>query len=155
MNNISILSQDEVLKKGIEFAGDVCYSGEYGQQVYNSPIEEGGEPITGFVYEKYGNGNINYYCYYENGIQNGECVDFYETGQLKRHCIMKKGQIFGKNSIWYENGNIKLIEYCKYGIVTSYEKFDEEGNVIDSKTEPNHVEKSLLEKYERLYEKSE
>ncbi|GMQ59692.1 hypothetical protein AN1V17_40920 [Vallitalea sediminicola] len=150
--NKSILSQDEVLKKGIEFTGDVCYSGEYGQQVYNLPIEEGGKPITGYVYEKYNNGNINYYCYYENGIKDGECIDFYETGKLKRHCMMEKGQILGKNYIWYENGNIKTKEFCKYGIVMSYKKFDEDGNIIDSKKEPNHVEKSLLEKYERLYE---
>ena len=28
------LSIAEVVSRGIEFTGDVCYSGEYGQQVY-------------------------------------------------------------------------------------------------------------------------
>ena len=36
------LSQREVVKIGIEFAGDVCYSGEYGQQVYTKESEDGG-----------------------------------------------------------------------------------------------------------------
>lgn len=152
MNNINILSQDEVLRRGIEFIEDVCYSGEYGQQVYNLPMEEGGNPITGLVYEKYSNGKINYYSYYENGIPNGEYVDFYESGQPKRHCIMNKGQILGENIVWYENGTIKLQEECKYGIVIFSKEFDEEGRVVSEKTEPNSFEKGLLEKYEKLYE---
>ncbi|GAB6085909.1 toxin-antitoxin system YwqK family antitoxin [Alkaliphilus crotonatoxidans] len=118
-------------------------------------MEEGGNPITGLVFERYINGNINYYSYYKNGIQDGECVNFYETGEPKRYCIMRRGQILGKNIVWYKNGNIKLIEYSKYGIVCSYEKFDEQGNMIDRKIEPNNVEKTLLEKYKKLYERSE
>ena len=50
MENVKTLSVEEVLKEGIEFAGDVCYSGEYGQQVYSEPMEDGGEPITGLLY---------------------------------------------------------------------------------------------------------
>lgn len=153
MKDINILSQDEVFKNGVEFTGDVCYSGEYGQQVFNLPMEEGGESITGLVYEKYSNGNINYYCYYESGIQNGEAVVFYESGKIKGYCIMQRGQILGENIIWYENENIKLVEDCKYGIVVSYKKFDKKGNLIDEKIEPNSFEKELLAKYKRLYER--
>ncbi|GFZ32146.1 hypothetical protein CSC2_26720 [Clostridium zeae] len=151
MENISIKSEDEILKEGTEFAGDVCYSGKYGQQVYNRPMEEGGEPITGLVYEKYSNGHIVYYCYYENGFKNGEYVGFYESSKVSRFCIMRDGQILGKNIEWYENGSVKSIEYCKHGVVISFEKWDEKGNLINKKTEANDSEKKLLEKFESMY----
>jgi hypothetical protein len=106
MQNINILSEDEVFEKGIEFDGDiVCFSGVHGVQVYNRPMEEGGEPVTGLVYEKYNNGHIAYYCYYENGIKNGECVRFYESTKIKEYYIMDHGTICGENIEWDENGN--------------------------------------------------
>lgn len=150
MESINILSEDEVFKNGVEFDGDVCFSGLFGQQVYNRPMEEGGEPITGLVYEKYNNGHLAYYCYYENGFKNGEYVRFYKSLRIYKYCIMKNGQIRGKRTEWYENGDIKFIEYCKYGVVISYEKWDEKGNLIDKKIEPNDSQKKLLEKFELL-----
>ncbi|MCM3700718.1 hypothetical protein [Paenibacillus macerans] len=57
MNEISFLTEEEVLLNGIEFTGDVCFSGEFGDQVFDKPMEEGGKPITGLVFEKYNNGN--------------------------------------------------------------------------------------------------
>ena len=152
MHNINILSEDEVLKNGIEFDGDVvCYSGIYGQQVYNRPMEEGGEPVTGLIYEKYRNGHLNYYCFLENGIKNGEYVGFYDSTKIKKFCVMKKGQVFGERIEWYENGSIKSTEHCKYGIVISCEKWDENGNLIYKQTEPSDSHKDLLAKYEEMY----
>lgn len=37
---MNILSKEEIITLGIEFAGDVCYSGVYGQQVYTKEIYE-------------------------------------------------------------------------------------------------------------------
>jgi antitoxin component YwqK of YwqJK toxin-antitoxin module len=152
MENTKILSKQEILEQGIEFKGDVCYSGEYGQQLFNLPMEEGGESINGLVYEKYSNGNINYYSYYENGIKEGEYVTFYESGKIKSYCIMQLGQILGRHIVWYQNEKIKLYEECKYGIVISAKKFNEEGKLVSEKIEPNTFEKDLLAKYERIYE---
>lgn len=41
MVNIKVLSQEKIVEKGIEFVGDICYSGEYGQQVFDKYMEEG------------------------------------------------------------------------------------------------------------------
>lgn len=152
MNEIQILTEDEVFNKGIEFDGDiVCFSGIYGQQVYNRPMEEGGEPVNGLVYEKYKNGHIAYYSYYENGISNGEFVEFYESTKIKKFRIMKKGTVCGESIEWFESGSVKSREYCKYGIVVSYEEWDENGNLVDKKTEPSDSHKKLLAKYEEMY----
>lgn len=45
------LSVAEVVSRGTEFTGDVCYSGEYGQQVYTKEDIDGGIPIEGILYE--------------------------------------------------------------------------------------------------------
>ena len=45
------LSQEIVLERGIEFNGEVCYSGEFGQQVCTKEVEDGGIPINGIIYE--------------------------------------------------------------------------------------------------------
>lgn len=79
---MKILSEREVIEKGIEFDGDVvCFSGVYGQQVYNRPMEMGGEPVTGLVgvaksYYKIGNTDFvmpeNYDGAYTDIIVNNE-----------------------------------------------------------------------------------
>lgn len=146
------LSLDEVIDKGIEFAGDVCYSGKYGQQVYTNELEKGGVPINGIIYERYPSGSLNYYCFYNNGIPNGQRVRFYESGKIKSYCIMDTGTIDGEHTEWYENGTIKLKEFCKYGLVLRLQEFDENGNIIKEKKELSIDEKSIYEKRLAYYE---
>ena len=105
---MAILSKEEVLRKGIEFAGEVCFSGEYGEQVYTKEDYEGGVPINGILYEKYDNGNLSYYAFYRNGLPHGEEVWFYESGKIKSTCIMDEGTIDGEYIERYESGNIKV-----------------------------------------------
>ena len=149
------LSMAEVINKGTEFIGDVCYSGEYGQQVCTKEDIDGGIPVEGILYERYSNGNLCYYCFYHDGIPHGQFVEFYETGKVKSCCVMDCGTIDGEHIKWYENGNIKLKEYCKYGLVLKMQEFDEEGNVIDEKTELNEGEKEIYDKWAEYYENRE
>lgn len=130
---MDLLTYDEVMEKGIEFIGDVCYSGDYGQQLYTREMEDGGNPIDGIVYEKYPSGALNYYAYYKNGIPNGERVRFYESGKIKSYEIMDTGTIDGNYIEWYEKGNIKLEKYCKYGLVLRMKEYNEEGNLLKEK----------------------
>lgn len=111
-------------------------------------MEDGGLAVTGIVYEKHS--NINYYCYYENGIKNGVYVDFYDSKKIKKFRIMQKGQIYGESIEWFESRIIKVREYCKYGIVTYSEKWDEKGVLVDKKVELNDFEKNLILKYESI-----
>ncbi|WP_340398980.1 hypothetical protein [Paenibacillus sp. FSL H8-0079] len=53
MLDYNLLSIEEVLLEGIEFEGEVCFSGKYGQEVFDKPIEDGGHPISGLLYERY------------------------------------------------------------------------------------------------------
>lgn len=146
------LSQNEVIHAGIEFAGDVCYSGEYGQQVYTREAEDGGVPVEGIVYENYPSGSLNYYCYYKNGIPHGEKAEFYECGKIKSYCIMDTGTIDGEKVEWYENGKIKRKQTCKYGLVLKLQEFDEDGNLVKEKKDLSEGEKITYEKWRKHYE---
>ena len=97
MLKLNIKTKDEILKEGIEFSGDVCFSGEYGQQVYDKEMEDGGHPITGLVYEKDEIGNILYYAFYDDGVQNGDYVSFYESGEIKEMHVMRNGAKWGES----------------------------------------------------------
>lgn len=146
------LSQEKVFEVGIEFSGDVCYSGQYGQQVYTKEMEDGGEPVEGILYEKYPNGKLNYYSYYKNGIPNGERVYFYESGKIKSHCVMDAGTIDGEHIVWFENGEVRKKEFCKYGMILWMREFDETGNLIREKLDLTEDEKIRYEKWKAHYE---
>lgn len=149
---MKILSYKEVINSGIEFTGDVCFSGEYGQQVYTSEMEDGGIPVNGILYELYPNGKLNYYAFYENGIPNGERVNFYDSGELKSYCIMEEGTIRGEHTEWYQNGTIKLQENCRYGFILNRKEFDDNGNIVYEKEVLTESEKEAYEKRVQYYE---
>ncbi|WCF10751.1 hypothetical protein NDS46_13270 [Paenibacillus thiaminolyticus] len=148
MDNYNILPIEKVLEEGIEFAGDVCFSGEWGQYVCSAPIEEGGQPITGIVYEKFENGNLEYYTYYKNGIMNGISVHFYESGKIKSVSNMYRGTTHGKTVCWHENGNVMSVADSKYGFDLTYKEWDESGKLIKEKMELSDFEKGMIEKYD-------
>lgn len=149
---MNLLSYDQVIKDGIEFAGDVCFSGESGYQVYDKEIEDGGKPINGILYELYPNGTLRNYAYYKDGMPNGERVNFYENGKIEDFGSLIKGTIEGEYTVWYENGVIQKKEFYKYGIALWSKEMDMEGNIIKEKTELSDSEKKLLEKYIEWYE---
>lgn len=151
MLKLNIKTKDEILKEGIEFSGDVCFSGEYGQQVYDKEMEDGGHPITGLVYEKDEIGNILYYAFYDDGVQNGDYVSFYESGEIKEMHVMRNGAKWGESVLLYKNRKPKHIEECKYGIVLSYRDFDIEGRLVKEKKEPSEYEKQLINKFQKVY----
>ncbi|MBN1056053.1 hypothetical protein DVW05_11940 [Clostridium botulinum] len=146
----SVLTEKMILQIGIEFSGDVCYSGEYGQQVFDKPMEDGGKPIDGIIYEKNEDGHVGYYKNYKNGIPNGESVEFYASGRLRSKCIMNRGTIDGEKIAWYENGKIKSKKNCKYGLVIECYEWDEEGNLINKKKNLTEGEKKIFDKCEKL-----
>lgn len=146
------LSKDEVISKGTEFAGEVCYSGEYGLQVYTKDDIDGGVPVEGILYERYKNGNLCYYAFYHEGIPNGLTVRFYESGKVQKCYVMDTGMVDGEYTEWYENGNVKLKKYCKYGFVLNMQEFDIAGNLIEEKKELTESEKISYEKMKKFYE---
>ncbi|MCR2803392.1 toxin-antitoxin system YwqK family antitoxin [Paenibacillus soyae] len=111
-------------------------------------MEEGGTAVIGLLYEKYPNGTLAYYSYYENGIPHGVTVEFYRDGKVKEHKYMENGTIAGKSISWHENGNIKAIAENKYGFKVHYREWDENGSLIKEKQEPTAFEQEMITKYD-------
>lgn len=155
MEELKILTKDEVLARGLEFDGEIIqYSGEYGEQVCDTSLENKELPITGILYEMHSNGNLNYYSYYVNGFPDGETVYFYEDGSLKSYESLLNSVSHGKTVCWYENGSVKSKSTSKYGITTSLLEWDENGNLVKEEYSPSEFGKRMIEKYESM-EKSE
>lgn len=150
---MQLLSMEEVVSIGVEFKDDVCFSGEYGQQVYTKEIDKGGIPVEGILYEKYSNGRLAYYAYYEDGIPNGISVSYYPSGSIESYCVMDAGTIDGEYTGWYEDGTLKVKKICKYGFVLSMKEFDEKGNMVKEKKGLDESEKKRYEKLANYYEK--
>ena len=54
--------------------------------------------------------------YYENGIQVGKSITWFENGQVEQMATFNKnGELDGKNTLWYENGQIEKEAIFKDG----------------------------------------
>jgi len=157
-NNINLLEKDYVLKNGIDFEEGLWFT-SVSDQVIDAPENEGGKPFNGLAYEFYPNGNLAYYCYYENGLSHGDFVEFYDDGNIKSKQYMRHGQTKGKREKWYANGQLKSIAEYELGICLSYKEWDLNGSLINEQLEPKEGMKKILVKnrefYKRLYGEKE
>lgn len=149
MDKEKILSQKEVIEIGINFDGDnVYYGGDFGQQVCRNSEEGIEEPITGVVYELSKNSKLSYYCFYKQGLSDGQYICFYETGNVKSVNYMYKGVKHGKSFQYFEDGRKRSESTYKYGFCESLIEWDNNGLVISEKAEPSEFDKEMIEKYE-------
>ncbi len=144
-----ILTIDEVLSKGREFNDELCWSGEYGQQICVGETEDGGFPFEGILYE-YKNGKIFFYGDFKDGYRDGDYIEFYESGALKRYAIKAGNAVDGASIEWYENGKVKKEDYSRYGYRLIIREFDELGNLINEKKVTDEERKRYYE-WKKIY----
>ncbi|MEI2463257.1 toxin-antitoxin system YwqK family antitoxin [Niallia taxi] len=134
-NDMDILNKEYVLTHGVDFDEALWFT-SYSDEVLDNPEDEGGKPFTGLAYEVFDNGNLAYYCHYENGFAEGPNVKFYKNGIVKSIEYMIKGQTRGKRKVWHENGKLKYEGELKYGVCLKYSEWDNQGNLIGQKSSP-------------------
>lgn len=131
-----ILSKQFILENGVEFEQFLEYGGPYDLAIVEY-TEDGKENLfTGLAYDIYENGNIESYFYVENGVKQGKFVEFYPNGNIKLIGNMDKSAAEGYQVEFYENGVIKYESECIAGREMTFKKYDDEGNIIEQKTEP-------------------
>ncbi len=112
----------------------MCYndgSVSHYEQLFDKPMDEGGTPFNGLVYELYPSGKMAGYTFYKNGYHYGDSVEFYESGEvrwLSRHTE-------SENFIceWYRNGNLKELNEHHRSDAPSFfrtTKYNENGELI-------------------------
>ena len=88
------------------------------------------EPITGIIYDLYENTQLKYEHTYVNAVLDGTYQTFYINGQLKEKGEYKKGKKVGLWNIFHNSGQKKKEVLYLYGIISTYQVWDDEGNLI-------------------------
>lgn len=83
----------------------------------------------------------------ENGVKQGRYVEFYSNGNIKRIGNMNKNSAEGYQVEFYENQNKKYESECIAGLEMTFTKYDENGNVIEQKTEPSESDLLYAKKF--------
>lgn len=142
---IEILTKDYVLEKGVDFEEELWFSLPYGDIVIDA--EKNGNPFTGLAYELHNNGNVAYYAYYKNGVNDGEMVEFYDNGNVESISNILKGASNGYQVSYFENGEKRLEGEYFIGIPIKYKKWDETGGLIEEKKNPDESDLKYMEKF--------
>ena len=56
--------------------------------------------------------DIEYICYYNNGIKEGEAIFYHDNTNIDNICSYKNGKICGMRYYYFDNNNIK--QSCNY-----------------------------------------
>lgn len=131
-----ILNKDYILENGSRFDDTFGYGGDKYDSFIVQYDQEGNEHLfTGIIYECYENGGLASYYVVKDGIKHGEMVQYYPNGQVKEIKYLDKNVLEGPQKEYYENGCIKLVEYRVLGRILSFKKYDEQGNLVEEKSE--------------------
>ncbi|GAB0154884.1 hypothetical protein CHRYSEOSP005_01440 [Chryseobacterium sp. Alg-005] len=69
-------------------------------------------------------------CGFKDGLQEGNCKQFYENGQVKEIADWKKGKLEGDAVFYYENGKVQAKgEYKKGYKVKEWSYYDKDGKL--------------------------
>ncbi|MGM0727372.1 MULTISPECIES: toxin-antitoxin system YwqK family antitoxin [unclassified Bacillus (in: firmicutes)] len=145
-----ILQKDFILENGTEFEECLEYGGPYELAIVRYTEDGKEELFTGLAYDIYENGNIESYFYVEQGVKQGKYVEFYPNGNVKKIGHLSKNAADGYQVEFFENGNKKYESECVAGREMNYIKYDENGNVLEEKAEPNESDLKYAEKFNNL-----
>ena len=104
---LTVLSKDYVIEHGREWTEDIWYDSD-GYRICDLSGEDE-VPITGLLYELFDDGSLSWYGYYEDGLETGVDVDFYQSGEIRRYRRQQSQNEKWVYYKWYEDGMIKWI----------------------------------------------
>jgi antitoxin component YwqK of YwqJK toxin-antitoxin module len=145
--------------------------------IYNKTFNSKGinieKAITGFVYKRFPNGNLEIENYYKDGNPDSLHRSWYENGQLKKEQFYQNKALEGPQYEYYENGQLKSSENFRNNRKIGIQKYfssngtilgeanliDGNGNIIlkndsGSLVYEENYENGLLEKISKYYYQS-
>ncbi|RXZ01519.1 toxin-antitoxin system YwqK family antitoxin [Fictibacillus sp. S7] len=145
----SILSKEYILQNGVEFEGYLEYGGPNELAIVEYSDDGQEKLFTGLAYDLYENGNIESYLCVKDGVKQGKYVEFYPSGNIKRIGNMNKSAAEGLQVEFYENGTKKYESHCIAGLEMTFIKYDQNGKMIEQKTEPSESDLLYAQKWGR------
>lgn len=133
-----ILSSSVVKKEGILFDDERFSFESYWENGFNHYerlfyTNENGEkaPFTGLLYELYPNGLVSGYSFYKDGYEEGQNVDFYDTGVVSKYICFRRATVKALIIKWFRNGTIsEVMELTDHGRHKKFIEYDKNGNII-------------------------
>ncbi len=101
-------------------------------------------PYNGIGYSKYENNEMKSYCYYKDGLGDGESVEFYPIGKVKAWNNFRMGT--GECKEWYENEMLMSMGKFKDKICLEYRIWDEKGGLVELKKSPTEEDINRMKK---------
>ena len=144
-----VLTKEYVLNNGVDFEG--LWNEYCSDRILDKPENEGGKPFTGLAYELYKNNELNYYCFYKEGFEHGDYVEFYENGNIQSVQYMKYGSIVGKEETWFKSGMLKSVAEYESGVCLNLKEWNEKGVLIKEKLEPTEDDLKMINSQKDWY----
>lgn len=148
--DFKILEIEYVIKNGVNF-NDL--EGDLDTDRILQPETED-EGFTGLTYELYKDGSLAYYCFYKDGEEHGEHIEFHKNGRIKSYKVKDYGAISGEYQFWDEFGNVIEQGEGSFGLKLRYTKWNSDGVMIEQKEEPSKADIEWVQKRSKDREES-
>lgn len=142
-----ILTMEYIKQNGLQFEEYLEYGGPYDLGIVEYTDDGKEKLFSGLAYDLYENGTIESYFYVKNGVKQGKYVEFYPNGAIKRIGNMNKNAAEGYQVEFFESTVKKYESECVAGREMTYIKYDEQGNIIEQKTEPSESDLLYAKKF--------
>ena len=91
-------------------------------------------------------------CGYVNGLQEGNCLTYYDDGKLKWDTNYKKGKLDGKYVAFHENGKVKASGVYKKDMkVGEWKYYDISGSLVGIEKHSNWKGDVFIDQLEIIY----
>lgn len=125
-------------------------------QLFVRTGEEGDDlvPVNGLVYElSEQDGSVLNYGEYADGLPRGISVDVHPNGQVKQFHTHFHGLIHGEQRQWDREGHLVFWGEYEYGHKLRYKRWDESGDLVEEKTEPDESQLTMIGQSREFYQK--
>lgn len=82
---------------------------------YGGDAFDGGRPFTGLYYERYPDGKLEWYSWYQNGKHIGDLFAFYQSGKIKSYRYYSEDGLNNHIYSFDENGKMVLVYIWENG----------------------------------------
>ncbi len=149
-----MVTKEELIEKGYDY--EDLEMEPPSDQLFVRTGEDGDDlvPVNGLVYElSERDGSVLNYGEYADGLPHGISVDFHPNGQVKQTHTHFHGPIHGEQHQRDKEGRLVFWRVYEYGHELKYKRWDESGELIEEKTEPDESQLTMIKQSREFYQK--
>ena len=149
-----MVTKEELIEKGYDY--EDLEMEPPSDQLFVRTGEDGDDlvPVNGLVYElSERDGSVLNYGEYADGLPHGISVNFHPNGQVKQTHTHFHGPIHGEQHQRDKEGRLVFWRVYEYGHELKYKRWDESGELIEEKTEPDESQLTMIKQSREFYQK--